>query len=197
MNYKYNRVSPSPNFKAIAKMIKSKYLIEEKLNNKINSISLTARNNLDYINLKKIKNNSIKKDDNIKSYTTKNIYISNNITNNNFYSISNGTKKNLKILIRRNIKNNEINKRNKDKFNLKEFNLDKLGNLSVNSKSRNQKMNKYIKSNNSKFDKAINNSLNNSQRNTLVNYRRRHCHVRGQNSVSFNFFWGADMTKKI
>ena len=57
MNYKYNRVSPSPNFKAIAKMIKSKYLIEEKLNNKINSISLTARNNLDYINLKKIKNN--------------------------------------------------------------------------------------------------------------------------------------------
>ncbi len=77
----------------------------------------------------------------------------------------------MKILIRRNIKNNEINKRNKDKFNIKEFNLDKLGNLSVNSKSRNQKMNKYVKSNNSKFDKAINNSLNINQRNNINQFK--------------------------
>ena len=46
-----------------------------------------------------------------------------------------------------------------------------MGNLSVNSKSRNQKMNKYIKSNNSKFDKAINNSLNINQRNNINQFK--------------------------
>ena len=164
INYKYNRVSPSPNFKIIAKMLKSKYLIDDKINNKVNSIPLTSRNTLINNNFKKIKNtNSTKRDDNIKNYTTKNIYISNNITNNNFYSISNGAKKNFKILIRRNIKNNETNKRNKEKLNIKEYKFDKLeklGNLSVNSRSRNIKMNKYIKSNNSKLNQYKNGLIN-------------------------------------
>ena len=164
INYKYNRVSPSPNFKIIAKMLKSKYLIDDKINNKVNSIPLTSRNTLINNNFKKIKNtNSTKRDDNIKNYTTKNIYISNNITNNNFYSISNGAKKNFKILIKRNIKNNETNKRNKEKLNIKEYKFDKLeklGNLSVNSRSRNIKMNKYIKSNNSKLNQYKNGLIN-------------------------------------
>ena len=163
--YKYNRVSPSPTFKTIAKMIKTKYLIDDKLNNKINSAYLTARNTWKDFNFKKIKNNSIKRDDNMKNDTSKNIYISNNITNNNFYTVKTGNKKNMKLIIYRNSKNHEINKRNTEKINIKEYKLDKFGNLYINTESKNQKFN------NKKFSYSQNNnkkSIINPYKNGLI-----------------------------
>ena len=175
---RYNRVSPSPQFKTISKIIKTKILIDEKLNKKINSTPLTARNTLNNFNHNKIKINLVGKDENIKNYTTKNIYISNNITNNNFYTINNnGTKKNVKYTIHRNIKNknNEIVKRNFDKINIKlnikEYNLSKYENLYTNTEKGNQKIHNYNKLNNIKIDKGISYSQNNKKKSIINPYK--------------------------
>ena len=175
---KYKRVSPIPQFKTISKIIKAKILIDEKLNKKLNLTPLTTRNTLNNFNHNKIKINLIGKDENIKNYTTKNIYISNNITNNNFYTINNnGTKKNVKLLIHRNkkYKNNEIIKRNTEKLNIKlnmkEYNLSKYENLYTNTEKTKQKMHKYNKSNNFKVDKGISYSQNNKKKSIINPYK--------------------------
>ena len=173
--YKYNRVSPSPNFKLISKMIKTKYLIDDKINRNLNSVSLTARNTVNNINFKDIKNKFHGKDNN--NFTTKNIYISNNITNNNFYTINNGPKKNMKLLIYRSNKhknNTELNRIKANKINIKEYKLDKNGNIYINTE-RNQKIRQSQLSNNIKtkdinFTRRINktNSIN-QYKNGLIN----------------------------
>ena len=175
---KYKRVSPIPQFKTISKIIKAKILIDEKLNKKLNSTPLTTRNTLNNFNHNKIKINLTGKDENIKNYTTKNIYISNNITNNNFYTINNnGAKKNVKLLIHRNKKNknNEIIKRNTEKLNIKlnikEYNLSKYENLYTNTEKGGQKMHKYNKSNNFKIDKGISYSQNNKKKSIINPYK--------------------------
>ena len=171
IKYKYNRVSPSPNFKMISKMIKTKLLIDDKINKKISSVSLTARNTTNNFNFKEIKN--IGKDD-TNNYATKNIYISNNITNNNYYTFNNGQKKNMKLLIYRNSKNNnDLNKIKTNKINIKEYKLDKNGNLYVKTE-RNQKINQSqnnnIKTKEINFTKRINKNNNiNKYKNGLIN----------------------------
>ena len=174
--YKYNRVSPSPNFKLISKMIKTKYLIDDKYNRNINSVSLTARNTVNCFNFKDIKNkNKLNGKDN-NNFTTKNIYISNNITNNNFYTINNDPKKHMKLLIYRNNKNkknNELNKIKANKINIKEYKLDKNGNIYINS-DRNQKNLQYQLSNNIKtkdinFKKINKTNIINPYKNGLIN----------------------------
>ena len=173
IKYKYNRVSPSPNFKMISKMIKTKLLIDDKINKKISSVSLTARNTTNNFNFKEIKNKIIGKDD-TNNYTTKNIYISNNITNNNYYTFNNGQKKNMKLLIYRNSKNNnDLNKIKTNKINIKEYKLDKNGNLYVKTE-RNQKINQSqnnnIKTKEINFTKRINKNNNiNKYKNGLIN----------------------------
>jgi hypothetical protein len=174
--YKYNRVSPSPNFKLISKMIKTKYLIDDKYNRNINSVSLTERNTVNCFNFKDIKNkNKLNGKDN-NNFTTKNIYISNNITNNNFYTINNDPKKHMKLLIYRNNKNkknNELNKIKANKINIKEYKLDKNGNIYINS-DRNQKNLQYQLSNNIKtkdinFKKINKTNIINPYKNGLIN----------------------------
>lgn len=173
IKYKYNRVSPSPNFKMISKMIKTKLLIDDKINKKISSVSLTARNTTNNFNFKEIKNKIIGKDD-TNNYATKNIYISNNITNNNYYTFNNGQKKNMKLLIYRNSKNNnDLNKIKTNKINIKEYKLDKNGNLYVKTE-RNQKINQSqnnnIKTKEINFTKRINKNNNiNKYKNGLIN----------------------------
>ena len=167
--YKYTRVSPSPNFKILSKMIKTKYLFDDKLKNKTNSNPLTARSTINNFNIKYNKTN-IGKDEN-KNYTTKNIYISNNITNNNFYTINDGKKKNMKLLIYRNIKNNEINKKNKNKIHIKEYKLDKYGNLYIKTENGNLKKHQTNLSNNINMNKDIDNSRNLNKRNIINKYK--------------------------
>ena len=173
IKYKYNRVSPSPNFKMISKMIKTKLLIDDKINKKISSVSLTARNTTNNFNFKEIKKKIIGKDD-TNNYATKNIYISNNITNNNYYTFNNGQKKNMKLLIYRNSKNNnDLNKIKTNKINIKEYKLDKNGNLYVKTE-RNQKINQSqnnnIKTKEINFTKRINKNNNiNKYKNGLIN----------------------------
>ena len=173
IKYKYNRVSPSPNFKMISKMIKTKLLIDDKINKKISSVSLTARNTTNNFNFKEIQNKIIGKDD-TNNYATKNIYISNNITNNNYYTFNNGQKKNMKLLIYRNSKNNnDLNKIKTNKINIKEYKLDKNGNLYVKTE-RNQKINQSqnnnIKTKEINFTKRINKNNNiNKYKNGLIN----------------------------
>ena len=173
IKYKYNRVSPSPNFKMISKMIKTNLLIDDKINKKISSVSLTARNTTNNFNFKEIKKKIIGKDD-TNNYATKNIYISNNITNNNYYTFNNGQKKNMKLLIYRNSKNNnDLNKIKTNKINIKEYKLDKNGNLYVKTE-RNQKINQSqnnnIKTKEINFTKRINKNNNiNKYKNGLIN----------------------------
>ena len=167
--YKYNRVSPSPNYKMISKMIKTKYLIDDKLKNKINSNPLTSRSTMNNFNIK-YKKMGFGKDEN-KNYTTKNIYISNNITNNNFYTINDGQKKNMKLLTNRNNKNNEINKKNKNKIHIKEYKLDKYGNLYIKTENGNLKKHQYLLSNNININKDIDNSRNLNKKSKINKYK--------------------------
>ena len=153
-NNKNKRITPnqSPNFKLISKMIKLRYLTDDKIYKTINSTHINSGNTKSNFNYEN--NNSNIKEYNNKNYTTKNIYISNNITNNNYYSINNGKNKknNFKLIIFRNKKKNEgKNKRNINKPLIKENKLNKNGNLYINTENSRKKINEEYFSRNNNY----------------------------------------------
>ena len=94
----------------------------------------------------------------------------------NFYTINNDPKNHMKLLIYRNNKNknnNGLNKIKANKINIKEYKLDKNGNIYINT-DRNQKNLQYQLSNNIKtkdinFKKINKTNIINPYKNGLIN----------------------------
>lgn len=110
------------NFKSISRMIKSKYIIDDEINNNAFNNLYHSQNKIVYKTPLSSKNSSIKlgKNKEENDYNSKNIYISNNITNNNYYTIENNPRKDGKLFMKRYLKNIEVNKEKKNKIlNLK------------------------------------------------------------------------------
>ena len=163
----------SNNFKSIAKMIKSKYIIDDNELNTQNNIfnnNKNKNNSLNKIILKgslstrnKIFNyesNQLKEDNN----NSNNIFISNNITNNNYYTIENRQSKMIKSLINKDIIKNEINKGKPNKIIKSQNKNEKRGNIYyLNSESNISSS--YNNNNSSKFNNLKNSiTIENSKR---------------------------------
>jgi len=150
------------NFKSIAKMIKSRLIIDEDENNynqnyvnsqnKSNNSPSLTKANTNIIRQKYYEKDIFEDDANSNNNNEqKNIFISNNITNNNYYTIENDPRKNINFIINDYSDKREINK---------------------------SRMNKILVINNKKIDNAqirhCNTLIFNNQNNSVINSARYH-----------------------